>query len=153
MIPIAFPGLQQVSVTPLIRSTAAAGAALAQKRRERREAVERQRTGAAAGRAVQKLGRDEGVVISSNVNTVTYDTATQHMYCSFLSGSLYEYDLKSFSDAWDYFMHVFNGDAACRTSGISQYNGLRWYVDKSPSAGAAVWDYLRRKGVPYRRLK
>lgn len=113
-------------------------------------------SGLATARATLRQERKIGLVASSNVESISYDPSVKKLYVAFLNGSLYEYDFSKMDDdtANAYAEQIRTGaNAKCTTEGKSQYNGLRWWVGKSnPSYGAAVWKWLRRTNIPYKRL-
>jgi hypothetical protein len=103
-------------------------------------------------RILKGMRNKTGSVVSSNVAAVDYNELTSKLYVAFLNGSEYEYDLSGVSDGVKYAIKIYTGQASCTTKGVSQYNGRRWWVGKNPSVGAAVWKYLRRAAIPYRKV-
>ena len=78
---------------------------------------------------------------STNVDRVAYDVDDGFLYIQFKNGVSYRYNT-SLEDLYN----VGFGDAATRTAG-------EWGpIGKSPSVGAAVWQYLRDNNVPYNRV-
>jgi hypothetical protein len=84
---------------------------------------------------------------SSNVKFVNYDSNTQTMTIQFNNNATYEY----YKVPMMLYLQVRNGLAVCKTTGRNAYG--EWYKGKFPSAGAAVWRYLRDKGIDYKRVK
>lgn len=82
---------------------------------------------------------------SSNVDRILYNDETKEMVIKFNNGRFYTYYDVDFEE----FNGVLTGDAVCRTSGDSQWGS--WFVGKTPSVGAAVYEYLVRSGKTYRR--
>ena len=83
---------------------------------------------------------------SSTIWGHQYDPSTGKMKVRFQGGAEYEYDgipaniYRAFSD----------GSAAAKTDGQNQYG--RWWQGKNPSLGAAMNQYIKQGGFPYRRL-
>lgn len=83
---------------------------------------------------------------SSNVQFLRYYTNTNILQVGFWSRKVYEYyDITP--DIWE---DIRSGNAVCRTEGTNRFG--EWFVGKTPSAGAAVHQYLVRKNVRYRQL-
>jgi len=137
--------MQPVKVAPVDR----ARAALAIKRTMRQAQMTQRRTRVATARAVNRLQDQWSQVKSSNVEAVFFDPDTLQLYIKFHSGSTYKYDLTDYGGKKTA-DKIFWGQASCITEGQNQYG--RWWVDKNPSVGAAVWKYLRRAGVPYQLI-
>ncbi len=83
---------------------------------------------------------------SSNIWGTAYDPSSGKMQVRFQGGKEYEYDgvppniYKAFSE----------GRASAKTSGQNQYG--KWWVNKNPSLGAAMNQYIKAGGFPYRKL-
>jgi len=83
---------------------------------------------------------------SSTIWGTQYDPSTGKMKVRFQGGSEYEYDgipaniYRAFSQ----------GQASATTQGQNQYG--RWWQGKNPSMGAAMNQYIKAGGFPYRRL-
>jgi hypothetical protein len=82
---------------------------------------------------------------SANVKKIVYNDETKEMVIQFQDKSIYTY----FNVDFQTFLDVSGGKAVCTTSGESKYGS--WYVGKSPSVGSAVWKYLIRKKIKYKR--
>jgi hypothetical protein len=88
----------------------------------------------------------QGGVASSNVDSYRYNDVSGELILTFNDGSRYRY----YQIDKDDFESIVLGDAECITEGENEYG--RWYIGKSPSVGAAVWQYLIDKGVRYQKL-
>jgi hypothetical protein len=88
----------------------------------------------------------QGSVNSSNVESYKYNTTNGELVLMFNDGSRYRYSGVDFID----YENIVLGDATCETEGENEFGS--WFVGKSPSVGAAVWDYLIDRGVRYERL-
>lgn len=92
-------------------------------------------------------GIEKNPLNSSNVWGSKFDPQTGRLLVKFRSGSVYEYDgvpeniYKAFQQ----------GSASAKTNGRNQY-GV-WWVGKNPSLGAALNQYIKAAGFPYRRLR
>ena len=84
---------------------------------------------------------------SSNVWGASYDPISGRMRVRFQGGSEYEYD----GIPRNIFNAFIKGNANARTTGRNRYG--RWWVDKNPSLGAALNQYIKAGGFPYRRLR
>lgn len=82
---------------------------------------------------------------SSNVDKMKYNDETKELVIKFNDGSYYTY----FDVDFDEFMAVVDGDASCITEGENEYGS--WFVGKTPSVGAAVWEWLIDTNVRYQR--
>jgi hypothetical protein len=80
---------------------------------------------------------------SSNVDRIMYDDETRDLVIKFNDGAYYTYYDIDFTE----FVEVFNGAGICRTSGTNRWG--TWFVGKTPSVGAAVYDILVRSGKRY----
>jgi len=84
---------------------------------------------------------------SSNIWGTAYDEKTGKMKVRFQGGSEYEYDgvpaniYRAFS----------KGNASAKTKGKNQYG--EWWPSKSPSLGAAMHQYIKAGGFPYRKIR
>ena len=83
---------------------------------------------------------------SSNVDAYRYDTKTKELIITFNDGSKYKYYDVEYND----FENITYGDATCITEGENEYGS--WYVGKSPSVGAAVWEFLINKNKKYEQM-
>lgn len=88
----------------------------------------------------------EGDVNSSNVQSYRYNDVSGELILTFNDGSQYRYFQIDFTD----YESIVLGDAECITEGENEYG--RWFEGKTPSVGAAVWQYLIDKGVRYEKL-
>jgi len=88
----------------------------------------------------------QGGVASSNVDSYRYNDVSGELILTFNDGSRYRY----YQIDKDDFESIVLGDAECITEGENEYG--RWFIGKSPSVGAAVWQYLIDKGVRYQKL-
>lgn len=84
---------------------------------------------------------------SSNIWGAAYDKNSGKMRVRFQGGSEYEYDGVP-ANIFNAFIH---GNAEARTTGQNQYG--RWWRHKNPSMGAAMNQYIKAGGYPYRRLR
>lgn len=82
---------------------------------------------------------------SSNVDKIMYNDETEEMVIKFNDGSYYTY----FGVDFNLFRNIFEGNGVCRTEGSNQWG--EWWVGKSPSVGAAVYELLVEAGIPYRQ--
>ena len=73
---------------------------------------------------------------SSWIKGFAYDSVNQIFYMTVKNGKMYQWDRIHPSIA----MKIIRGEAACRTTDSKKRK--RWWVGKSPSAGAAYWKYL-----------
>jgi hypothetical protein len=80
---------------------------------------------------------------SSNVDKMKWNDETNELVIKFNDGSYYTYfDIDS-----NTFFSIVNGEASCITEGENE-NGS-WWVGKTPSVGASVYEYLVSNGVRY----
>ena len=83
---------------------------------------------------------------SSNIWGTAYDQKTGKMRVRFQGGSEYEYEgvpaniYRAFS----------KGNASAKTKGKNKYG--EWFRGKNPSLGAAMNQYIKAGGFPYRKL-
>lgn len=82
---------------------------------------------------------------SSNVDRVMYNDETRELVIRFNDGAYYTYFDIDFTE----FVDIFNGAGICRTSGKNRWG--EWFVGKTPSVGAAVYNILVRSGKRYSR--
>lgn len=83
---------------------------------------------------------------SSNVDVLQYNREEKWLDVRFHSGEVYRYfdiDYRTFENVW-------KGRATCTTKGSSPYGN--WWIDKNPSTGSAVWEYLRRTKKDFQKL-
>ena len=88
----------------------------------------------------------QGSVNSSNVDSYRYNTNNGELILIFNDGSRYRYSGVDFTE----YENIVLGDATCTTEGENEFGS--WFIGKSPSVGAAVWNYLIDRGVRYERL-
>jgi len=84
---------------------------------------------------------------SSNIWGTAYDPKSGKMKVRFQGGSEYEYD----GVPANIYRAFTQGNAAARTDGRNQYG--RWWRGKNPSMGAAMNQYIKAGGFPYRRIR
>lgn len=84
---------------------------------------------------------------SSNVWGTHYDQKSGKLKVRFNSGSVYEYDGVP-ANIYRAFIH---GNADARTNGQNEFG--RWWRGKNPSLGAALNQYIKAGGFPYRRIR
>lgn len=84
---------------------------------------------------------------SSNVKYVNYDSNTQVMTITFNNNAVYEY----YKVDMLLYLQVRNGLASATTTGSNRFGS--WFKGKFPSNGAAVWKFLRRSNIKYKRIK
>lgn len=82
---------------------------------------------------------------SSNVDRIMYNDETSELVIKFHGGSTYTYYDVDFGQ----FTEIFQGAGICRTEGENRWG--TWWVGKTPSVGAAVYEILVRSGVRYSR--
>jgi hypothetical protein len=80
---------------------------------------------------------------SSNVDKIMYNDENRELVIRFNDASYYTYYDIDFTE----FVAVFNGAGICRTSGENNYG--TWFVGKTPSVGAAVFNILVNSGKRY----
>jgi hypothetical protein len=83
---------------------------------------------------------------SSNVKSYRYNTETFELEITFNNGSKYRY----FEIDFETFENISYGDATCITTGENEFGS--WYEGKSPSYGAAIWDFLINNDVQYEEI-
>lgn len=88
----------------------------------------------------------QGGVASSNVASYRWNSTNNTLILTFHDGSRYKYYTIDRND----FENIILGDATCITDGENEYG--RWYEGKSPSVGAAVWEYLIDKNIRYEKM-
>jgi hypothetical protein len=84
---------------------------------------------------------------SSNVWGVSYDPRSSKMKVRFQGGSVYEYD----GVPGNIYRAFVKGNASAKTKGQNQYG--QWWVGKNPSLGAALNQYIKASGFPYRKIQ
>ena len=84
---------------------------------------------------------------SSNVKKIMYNDESEELTVQFNDGSIYTYFDVPINIARDFW----EGRAVCTTSGSNEYGS--WFEGKTPSNGAAVWDYLRGRKTKEPRYK
>lgn len=83
---------------------------------------------------------------SSNVKSYRYNTETFELEITFNDGSKYRY----FEIDYNTFENISYGDATCITTGENEFGS--WYEGKSPSMGAAIWEFLINDDVQYEEI-
>jgi hypothetical protein len=81
---------------------------------------------------------------SASVKKLYYNDETKELVIQFNGGDVYTYEAVEF----DQFRDILEGNGVCRTEGKNKWG--EWYVGKSPSVGAAVYEILVEGGVSYR---
>ena len=84
-------------------------------------------------------------VKSSNVSRILYDEETMTLVLRFRDGSYYTY----FDVDNSVFIDIVDGYGVCVSSGENKWG--EWFVGKSPSVGAAVYELLVQGGYSYRK--
>lgn len=80
---------------------------------------------------------------SSNVDKMKWNDETNELVIKFNDGSYYTYfDVDS-----NTFFSIVNGEASCISEGENEHGS--WWVGKSPSVGAAVYEFLVDNNVRY----
>ncbi len=92
-----------------------------------------------------KLKKWRNTAVSSNVDKVMFNDESNELVIKFNDGSIYTYFDIDFTD----FVNVVNGNAVCTTSGENKWGS--WDLGKSPSVGAAVWNYLIDTNATYKK--
>lgn len=82
---------------------------------------------------------------SSNVDKILYNDETREMVIRFNNGVYYTY----YDIDFEQFQEIFSGNGICRTEGESRWGA--WWVGKTPSVGAAVYERLVRTRARYSR--
>lgn len=90
-----------------------------------------------------KLKKWRSDASSSNVDKILFNDETMELVVKFNGGSYYTYYDIDFTE----FVAVFNGAGICRTSGENKWGS--WFIGKSPSVGAAVFNILVNSGKRY----
>lgn len=98
-----------------------------------------------SNRLVQQKKWTRKNINSSNVDKVMFNDETNELVVQFNDGDRYTYFDIDFVE----FYSVVDGLAECKTKGENKWG--EWYVDKTPSVGAAVWQYLIDTGKAYRK--
>lgn len=97
-------------------------------------------------RGVEQNGIPKLELQSSNVYGMRYDVKNKKLLVRFNNGSIYAYS----KVPPRIFNLIHNGQAQARTNGRNRFG--RWWRGKTPSAGAALNQYLKSENYPYRRL-
>lgn len=84
---------------------------------------------------------------SSNVWGTAYDQKTGKMRVRFQGGSEYEYD----GIPANIYRAFAKGNASAKTKGKNRHG--EWWPNKNPSLGAALNQYIKAGGFPYRKLR
>ena len=100
---------------------------------------------------IERFGQQDGfpqaALQSSNVYGFKFDPRTKRLKVRFQSGSVYEY-----GGVPDQIFNLFShGNASARTTGQNQHGA--WWRGKNPSLGAALNQYIKEGGFPYKRLR
>jgi len=82
-------------------------------------------------------------VKSSNVWKFKYNTITGEFVVKFQDGDVYTY----YDVPQDVFQMVADGDASCISEGSNKWG--EWFIGKSPSVGAALYEYVISNGYAY----
>ena len=85
-------------------------------------------------------------VNSSNVESYRYNDVSGELILTFNDGSRYRYFQIDFTD----YESIVLGNAECITEGENEFGS--WFEGKTPSVGAAVWQYLIDRGIRYEKL-
>ncbi len=83
---------------------------------------------------------------SSTIWGTSYNPSTKKMKVRFQGGDEYEYD----NIPTNIYRAVNQGNASATTKGQNQYG--RWWPQKNPSMGAALNQYVKQGGFPYRKI-
>lgn len=84
---------------------------------------------------------------SSNVWGTAYNARTGQLKVRFQGGSEYEYD----GVPANIYRALAKGNAFAKTRGKNQYG--EWWPNKNPSLGAALNQYIKAAGFPYRKIR
>lgn len=96
----------------------------------------------------QKAGKNIDVMpVSSNVREIKWFADTKILTVWFMDGSIYDYNMSAIPNYDEVVSLVTKGMASATTEG--EANGVRWWVGKNPSFGAAVHEYLSTGMIPY----
>jgi hypothetical protein len=87
--------------------------------------------------------RWRGAPRSSNIKKFMYNDEIKELVVLFNSGEYYTY----YDVEFDRFIKIFQGAGVCRTEGKNKWG--EWFVGKTPSAGAAVYEQLVESGIRY----
>lgn len=97
--------------------------------------------------APEQDGVDPAPLKSSNIWGARYDPKSKLLRVRFQGGSVYDY--QGIPEAiWKAFI---SGNASARTNGRNNYG--RWWVGKNPSLGAALNQYIKAGGFPFRKIR
>ena len=83
---------------------------------------------------------------SSNIWGTQYNPSNQKMRVRFQGGAEYEYD----NIPTNIYRAFSQGQASAKTDGQNDYG--KWWKGKNPSMGAAMNQYIKQGGFPYRRV-
>ena len=100
---------------------------------------------------IERTGQADGVpqaqLQSSNVYGFKFNPKDKKLKVRFQGGSVYEYD-----NVPEVIFNLFaHGNAHARTTGKNRYGA--WWRGKNPSLGAALNQYIKEGGYPYRKIK
>lgn len=82
---------------------------------------------------------------SSNVDKILYNDESMELVIKFNDGDIYTY----YNVPFQLFNDIFTGNGVCRTEGSNQWG--EWYVGKTPSVGAAVYQRLVESNIKYKK--
>ena len=82
---------------------------------------------------------------SSNVNNILYNDETKELIVKFNEGDIYIY----FDVEFSLFQDLVNGAGICRTEGKNKWGS--WYIGKTPSVGASLYNRLSKSGIRYNK--
>lgn len=82
---------------------------------------------------------------SSNVDKIMFNDEINELVIKFNDGSIYTYNGVDFN----IFREIFEGNGICKTEGSNRWG--EWYVGKTPSVGAAVYEILVNGGYDYKK--
>jgi len=99
------------------------------------------------GQPISVHGIPHADLNSSNIWGANYDSRSGKMRVRFQGGSEYEYD----GVPENIFKAFIKGNASAKTKGKNQYG--QWWVDKNPSLGAAMNQYIKAWNFPYRKIR
>ncbi len=100
---------------------------------------------------ITRTGQADGIsqapLQSSNVYGFKFNPRDKKLRVRFQGGSLYEY-----SGIPDVIFNLFSkGNASARTTGSNRFGA--WFKGKNPSLGAALNQYIKEGGFPYRKVR
>ena len=82
---------------------------------------------------------------SSNVAKIMYNDETRELVLQFNDKSIYTYINVDFN----LFREIMDGNGVCRTEGKNKWG--EWFIGKTPSVGAAVYERLVLSGITYKK--